>query len=210
MVWKLKFPGRRVVELSWAIPAAFYVTCSRGPTKGNSYLPITLFINRESRCLILERYGVFVDKSHRRVSAVNPCLDLVTVHLWETWGFRMSHLRAKAEIIHKIRYLEIRGVEKDGMNSIFREVTHHGDYIKWRKFFGMFEGLREIHFVADSLEYMFLEAHKEFLDMVADFGKYRVCGEFQGTPFQIILDDFRRRQSRSDHDYLHEAAVPYP
>lgn len=122
----------------------------------------------------------------------------------------MEYLPANAEIIHKIRYLEIRGVEKESMDSIFREVTHHGDHIKWRKFFGMFEGLREIHFVADSLEYMFLETHKEFFDMVADFGNDRVCGEFQGTPFQIILHGFRRRQSRSDHDYLHEAAIPYP
>ncbi|KAL5319349.1 hypothetical protein ACEPPN_012400 [Leptodophora sp. 'Broadleaf-Isolate-01'] len=213
MIWKQTLPGRRVVALlpRWT-PQQDQI----------STLPITLYINSESRSFTKRHYGVFFQRDQvffkgwfRRVFAIDPSVDLLCVN-WRS--LRMSrnlpdiYSQGPASF-DKVRCIEIEQIYSSGMawgvsDNSFHFLNNRQRMDMW--LYRTFKGLQQVHFVSPKDGSFNGPEVKEYCEMISKTRDGESDSKSKKDSLEIILHDFRRRQIRSDYDHLHEAAVPYP
>jgi hypothetical protein len=225
-IWTFTFPSRRLVDLTLVRPYYGRTIYGRGADPKH---PIALHVNRESRAITLQTYhGIFQKqpvplyanknkiKPGIRSLFFDPKVDQFCIDSYDILSWLNSEVMLKTYLVDTdlncfglIKSVEIR-------NFRWELTWNHRGWPPWETIeTGMMQylhGLEEIHLVPrigidafedkdDTYGYLMLNHY---------FKEERKIDQRRPKETALYLHDYRRRETRSDWDYIRDELVEWP
>ncbi|KAI9049637.1 hypothetical protein LZ554_006662 [Drepanopeziza brunnea f. sp. 'monogermtubi'] len=216
MVWEKAMPGRRIIDYG---PQPNQKRAKKWYRRRHELnIPIIFHINSESRDVArrhyVDRRTVEPWKADRTEIFLNPTVDQICIGYGQLfYGKPNPHRKAPrfqaSPLMDNISSLEVRDIGRREINwSLFLNTT----MLAATPTLCAFRGLRHLHLIARK-GFDFSDQHLEtedFVNLVQVLINRSAAARKSRVVPEVILHDWRPCKPRSDHDHLHEAAIPYP